>query len=99
MISPNEEVLAEQKHDVLETVIEGSSIKVDLPLSNWDNCPIVMKKGSKIGILEKVTKIDMERSLTTLESARLLELRRSDNRNCVVSYNLEMHATRTNGKG
>ena len=41
MISPNEEVLAEKKCDVLETVMEGSSTKVELPLSNWGNCQVI----------------------------------------------------------
>ena len=57
MILPNEEVLAEKKCDVLQTAMEGSSTKVDLPLSNWGNSQIVMKKG---GALEEVTRIDKD---------------------------------------
>ena len=101
MISPNEEVLADNKCDVLETVMEGSSTKVDLPLSNWGNCPVVMKKGSKIGVLEEVTRIGKDDELWkdhSQKTARLLDLQRCDNRSCVVDYNLETHATIMKGE-
>ena len=65
MISPNEEVLAEKHCDVLGTVMEGDPTKVTLPLSNWGNCPIVMKKGSKIGILEEVTRVSKDDAVWT----------------------------------
>ena len=63
MVSPNEEMLAEKHCDVLETVSEGDPTKVTL--SNWGNCPIVMKKGSKIGILEEVTRVGKDDDIWT----------------------------------
>lgn len=62
MISPNEEMLAEQQCDILETVVEGNATKVTLPISNWGNYPII-KKGSKIGIAEEVNRIGKEDEL------------------------------------
>ena len=79
MISPNEKMLAEKHCDVLETVSEGDPTKVTL--SNWGNCPIIMKKGSKIGSLEEVTRVDKDDEAWT-EVVRLCQTAKATEGRC-----------------
>ena len=55
MIGPNEELLAEKNCDMPETLFEGNIATMDIPLNNWGSSPIIMKKGSHIGVLEEVS--------------------------------------------
>ena len=58
MISPNETVLVVRNCDVPETVVSGNVNKITIPLNNWGGSPTVIKKGSKIAVLEEVTRVD-----------------------------------------
>ena len=54
MISSNDTILAEKDCDVPGTVESGSVNKVIVPLNNWKDLPVVVRKASRIGVLEEV---------------------------------------------
>ena len=74
MISPNETVLAERNCDVPETVVSGNVNKITIPLNNWGGSPIVIKKGSKIAVLEEVTKVDKSDDIWTEQSPEVVRM-------------------------
>ena len=74
MIALNETVLAERNCDVLETVMSGNINKIAIPLSNWGGSPVVMKKGSKIAVLEKVTRVDKSDDIWTEQSPEIVRI-------------------------
>ena len=74
MISPNETALAERDCDVLETVISGSVNKITIPLNNWGGMPVVMKKGSKIGVLEEMISVDKTVDIWTKQSPEIIRI-------------------------
>ena len=74
MISPNETVLAERNCDVLETVVSGNVNKITIPLNNWGGSPTVMKKGSKIALLEEVTRVDKSDDIWTEQSPEIVRM-------------------------
>ena len=47
MTSPNEEVLAEKHCDVLETMMDGDNTQITVLFGSF---PVVVKKGTKIGV-------------------------------------------------
>ena len=79
MISPNETALAEKDCDVPETVVSGNVNKIIIPLNNWGSLPVVMKKGSKIGVLEEVTRIDKTDDIWTEQSPEVVRVCQTNN--------------------
>ena len=74
MISPNETVLAERNCDVPEKVVSGNVNKITTPLNNWGGSPIVMKKGSKIAVLEEVTRVDKSDDIWMEQSPEVVRM-------------------------
>ena len=78
MISPNEEILAEKHCDVLETMMDDDTTQIAVPLNNWGSCPIVVKKGTKIGVLEEVTRVDKNDNIWTDQPSEVIRLCQTD---------------------